>query len=222
MHILLPFFPFSSFSNRLSTPLLPITLFSVYPSPACFSRSSAVTLCTYPTRCAAASPSGYLRTSTSDIITPEISSNRSCLSFSRNTASSGSAFNSSVSSTPGIVFSGTKESSRTHFAASFFSTASGVISSSSAVFEITSSLFSIFPGTMPTEAAVPFPARTRPFLSRISPRSAGIAETLTLSVAVKFGKIRESYQISPYLSFSSAKNASFLKLMFPATVSKDV
>ena len=38
-----PFCPFNSFSNNPSIPLFPITLFDVYPSPACSSKSSAVT-----------------------------------------------------------------------------------------------------------------------------------------------------------------------------------
>ena len=38
-----PFCPFNSFSNNPSIPLFPITLFDVYPSPSCSSRSSAVT-----------------------------------------------------------------------------------------------------------------------------------------------------------------------------------
>ena len=222
MYILQPFCPFSSFSNRPSIPLLPITLLAVYPSPACSSKSSAVTLCTYPTKCAAASPNGYSRTSTSDIITPGIASRLSCRSFSFNTSSSGSTFSSLISSTLGIVFIGTKESSFTHCADNFFSITSGVVSSNSAILAITSSLFSNFPGTIPTEDAVPFPASTRPFLSRISPLFACVVETLTLSVEAKFGKISESSQTNLYPSSPSRKNASFSKLISPATVSKDV
>ena len=117
---------------------------------------------------------------------------------------------------------GTKESSFTHFADSFFSIASGVISTSSAICAIASSLFSNLPGTIPTEDAVPFPARTRPFLSRISPRSACVVETLTLSVDARFGKIRESSQTNLYPSSSFRKSALFSKLIVPATVSKEV
>lgn len=70
--------------------------------------------------------------------------------------------------------------------------------------------------------AVPFPARTRPFLSRISPRSACVVETLTLSVEVRFRKIMESSQTNLYPSSSFRKSASFSKLIVPATVSKEV
>ena len=89
---------------------------------------------------------------------------------------------------------GTKESSFTHFADSFFSIASGVISTSSAICAIASSLFSNLPGTIPTEDAVPFPARTRPFLSRISPLTACVVETLTYSVDARYGKNMEASQ----------------------------
>jgi hypothetical protein len=38
------------------------------------------------------------------------------------------------------------------------------------------------PGTIPTEDAVPFPTRARPFLSNISPHFAYVTDTRTLSV----------------------------------------
>ena len=117
---------------------------------------------------------------------------------------------------------GTKESSFTQFADNFFSISSGVISNSSAICAIASSLFPNLPGTIPTEDAVPFPARTRPFLSKISPRFACVVETLTLSAEVRLGKIMESSQTNLYPSSPFRKSASFSKLIVPATVSKAV
>ena len=67
---------------------------------------------------------------------------------------------------------------------------STLIPSKFAICSIEASLFSpSFPGTIPTEDISPFPASSTPFLSYISPLSASIVFTLTLSVLLNCGNI---------------------------------
>ena len=167
IYILHPFSPFNSFSYTPSNPVFPMTLAFVYPSPACFSKSSAVTFCTYPTKCAASSFNGYSLTSTSEIITPDIFNNFSCRFCSSTIVSSGSSASKSSSFTFAIFLIGTNESSFTHFAVNSFSISSGFIPNNFAILTMDFFLFSNFPGIIPTDEATPFPASILPFLSRI-------------------------------------------------------
>ena len=121
-----------------------------------------------------------------------------------------------------MFFNGTNESSFTHFADNCFSISSVFISNSFAILAIDFSLFTNFPGIIPTEEASPFPASILPFLSNISPLFACIVETLTLSEVSRPGYITESLHNALYWPSSSKKVNSFSKSTLPATVSKEV
>ena len=121
-----------------------------------------------------------------------------------------------------MVFNGTNESSFTHFADNCFSISSVFISNNFAILVIDFSLFSNFPGIIPTEEASPFPASTLPFLSSIFPLFACIVDTLILSEFSRPGYIIESLHEALYCPSSTKKVISLSKSTFPATVSKDV
>ena len=100
--------------------------------------------------------------------------------------------------------------------ASVFTVPSAVISITSALpsdntSSPASAALSIFPGTSPTEDPVPFPARSLPFRSTISPLAASSLVTLTLSVAVRSGKIKPSSQTSTYGYPSSSFSSLFFR-----------